>query len=159
MVSINVQVTFYSQLDEAAFFRWAEEIPCVKSFDPVTLFVKSKNLSKMDLWDLTALLYRYRAPMDQLRQFCNARNEHWYKDPKMFWYEQVFALPNPSFQRTASPPLNCNVEAVKKRPRLAIPVSLRVVQNVVFISPTHLAKHGPIQTPRPQQHAAASRVV
>jgi hypothetical protein len=90
MVKIDVQVHFYSQLDEAAFFHWAESIPCVQGVDPVTLFVRSRNISKSDLRDLAALLYRYEARMEQLRQFCNARNEHWFKDKRKFWYKRVF---------------------------------------------------------------------
>jgi hypothetical protein len=90
MIRINVQVKFYSHLDETAFFRWAKKIPCIERFDPITLFIKSKELSEVDLRDLTALLYRYKASMIQLRQFCNRRNEHWFKNKKKYWYRRVF---------------------------------------------------------------------
>lgn len=94
MIKIDVQVHFHSQHEEAAFFRWAESIPRVQGFDPVTLFIRSKNISKTDLWELTALLYRYNALMEQLRQFCNARNDHWFRDKNKFWYERVFSEAN-----------------------------------------------------------------
>ena len=90
MVAIDVQVTFYSYKDEDAFFAWVARIPCIKKVDPVTIYVRSKILSKEDLLELTALQYRYRADMAQLQQFCNPRNEQWFKAPGMYWHKRVF---------------------------------------------------------------------
>jgi hypothetical protein len=28
--------------------------------------------------------------MKQLQQFCNPKNEHWFKSKKMYWYSEVF---------------------------------------------------------------------
>jgi hypothetical protein len=83
-------VRYHSQLDEDAFFRWAQEIPCVKSIDGGFLHVRSKNISASDLRDLIAIMYRYKVPMTQLRQFCTAKNERWFKNKKMYWYRRVF---------------------------------------------------------------------
>ena len=90
MIAIDVQVVFYSPHDEDAFFEWVKKIPCITTFDPVTLFVRSKVMSNENLRDLTALLFRYGAEMSQLQQFCNSRNESWFKEPHKYWHESVF---------------------------------------------------------------------
>ncbi len=90
MIAIDVSVIFYSHKDEDAFFGWVKRIPCVKRFDPVTLYVHSKVLSNENLRELTALLFRYGADMSQLRQFCRPSNEHWFEIPTMYWYKGVF---------------------------------------------------------------------
>ena len=91
MIKIDTApVRYYSQLDEKSFFEWAMEIPCVTSIDSGFLHIKSKRLSRSDLTDLTAIMYRYRIPLNQLRQFCTPSNEHWFKSKQTYWYEGVF---------------------------------------------------------------------
>ena len=91
MIRIDTSpVWYYSQLDEDAFFRWAQEIPCVKSIDGGFFHIRSRRLSKADLWDLIAIMHRYKMPMVQLRIFLNKSNEHWFKDKKMYFYKQVW---------------------------------------------------------------------
>lgn len=91
MIKIDTcPVTYFSQLDEASFFKWAQQIPCVTSIDDLFLHVRSKRISETDLRDLIALMHRYRMPMAQLQQFLNERNEHWFKSPKMYWHQDVF---------------------------------------------------------------------
>jgi hypothetical protein len=84
-------VKYYSQLDEKSFFEWALEIPCVTSVEGGFLHVRSKRLSESDLRDLIALMSRYKMPMNQLQQFCNPKNEHWFKSEKMYWYKSIFS--------------------------------------------------------------------
>ena len=83
-------IWYYSQLDEKSFFEWALEIPCVKSIEGGFLHIRSKRLSEPDLRDLVAIMHRYQLPMDQLRQFCNPANEHWFKAKQMYWHQPVF---------------------------------------------------------------------
>lgn len=86
----TAKVRYFSQLDEDHFFRWAKRIPCVKSIDGGYFHIESKKLSEPDLRDLIAIMYRYKMPMKPLRQFCNASNKKWFKDPRKYWYKRVF---------------------------------------------------------------------
>jgi hypothetical protein len=92
MIKIDTSpIKYYSYLDEKYFFEWAQSIPCVKSIDGGFLHIRSKRLSKPDLVDLIALMYRYKLPMQQLQQFCNSSNEHWFKVDRMYWFKAVFS--------------------------------------------------------------------
>ena len=91
MIKIDTSpVLYFSSLDEDSFFSWAQRIPCVSSVDNGYLHIRSKRVSKADLWDLIAIMYRYRMPMAQLREFLSERNKHWFADPKMYWHREVF---------------------------------------------------------------------
>ena len=93
MIKIDTSpVRYLSYLDEKSFFEWAQEIPCVKSIDGGVFHIRSKRLSESDLRDLIAIMYRYKMSMKQLQQFCNAKNEHWFKAKKMYWYGAVFGI-------------------------------------------------------------------
>jgi hypothetical protein len=94
MIKIDTSpIRYFSQLDEDAFFSWAQNIPCVKSVENGFLHIRSKRLSEIDLRDLIAIMHRYRMPMAQLQQFLNERNEHWFKSPKMYWHRDIFGEP------------------------------------------------------------------
>jgi hypothetical protein len=88
-------VRYYSQLDEKSFFEWAQAIPCVKSIEDGFFHIRSKRLSEPDLRGLIAIMYRYKMPMSQLRQFSNPKNEHWFKAKKTYWYRAVFEETQP----------------------------------------------------------------
>ncbi len=91
MIKIDTSpVLYFSSLDEDSFFSWAQRIPCVSSVDNGYLHIRSKRVSKADLWDLIAIMYRYRMPMAQLREFLSERNKYWFADPKMYWHREVF---------------------------------------------------------------------
>jgi hypothetical protein len=91
MIKIDTSpVRYWSYLDEKSFFEWAEEIPCIKSVEGGVFHIKSKRLSESDLRDLIAIMYRYKMPMEQLQQFCNTKNERWFKSPIMYWHKDVF---------------------------------------------------------------------
>lgn len=91
MIKINTSpVRYYSYLDEKSFYEWALEIPCIKSIDGGIFHIRSKRLSESDLRDLIAIMHRYKMPMQQLQQFCNSKNENWFKSKEAYWYKGVF---------------------------------------------------------------------
>ena len=91
MIKIDTSpIQYGSYLDEKSFFTWAQEIPCVTSVDGGWLHIKSKRISEADLRGLVAIMHRYGLPMKQLQQFCNSKNEHWFRSKKMYWYNDVF---------------------------------------------------------------------
>jgi hypothetical protein len=105
MVRLNCSgVKFGSQLDEKHLFSWALEIPCVVRWEQDQLVVRSRRLSKSDLRDLVALLWRYNIPMQQLAQFRNSTNEGWFAAPGTYWHQRMFGQkPNLSSKRTRVP--------------------------------------------------------
>jgi hypothetical protein len=108
MVRLNCSgVMFGSQLDEKHLFSWALEIPCVLRWEQDQLVVRSRRVSKADLRDLIALLWRYNVPMQQLAQFRNGTNEGWFAAPGAYWHKRVFGQrPNLSSKRTRVPRAN-----------------------------------------------------
>jgi hypothetical protein len=91
MVRIDTSpVRYFSQLDEDAFFAWAKAIPCITSVEGGFLQIASSNISESDLRDLLAIMHRYKMPMEQLQQFANTGNEHWFRQRDKYWYNGVF---------------------------------------------------------------------
>jgi hypothetical protein len=90
------RVLFYSTNDEFSFFEWVSKIRAIKKFEgignEIQLCIPRKTISDSNLRDLTALLYRYKIDMKQLRQFVNKNNHHWYSDKKKYWHNKVFGL-------------------------------------------------------------------
>ena len=86
--------TFYSQLDEDAFFRWLGSIPGVRRItgtpQGLQVSLRAPSLSEPALRDLIALHWRYKLPMRDLRQFKTAKNESWFFDPGAYWFKAVF---------------------------------------------------------------------
>jgi hypothetical protein len=86
--------TFYSQLDEDAFFRWLGSIPGIRKItgtpQGLQVSLRAASLSEPALRDLIALHWRYRLPMRDLREFKTAKNESWFFDPGAYWFEAVF---------------------------------------------------------------------
>jgi len=88
------RVIYYSQFDEDNFFAWIKSIACIKSFegarDELYLDLVDRELTKEDICELAALLYRYKIKMSQLLPFISENNkaavESWkkqiYKDVK-----------------------------------------------------------------------------
>ena len=89
--------SFYCQRDEDHFFEWLLAIDGVKDvrghLTDLTVFLSTEFLSEPALKDLIGLLYRYEVPMSCLRTQLTAKNEHWFKDPQKYWYENVFVNP------------------------------------------------------------------
>ena len=84
------KVRYYSQLDEAHFFRWAKKIHCVTSIEGGYFHISAKTIPERDLRDLIAIMYRYKMPMRQLRQFLTTSNKTWFKDKRKYWFRRVF---------------------------------------------------------------------
>lgn len=88
-------VMFYSQTDEALFFKWIDSIPSIVDsdgrLDELYLYLNSYDIPGKDLWELLALFYRYNVDMTQLKHFLNKDNREWfYEGPKGFWFDAVF---------------------------------------------------------------------
>ena len=92
---------YWSAGDEAAFFHWLHSIPGVSRVEgrgrELHIQMKSSRLSESSLRELRALFRRYEGHEGDLEVFDVPSNQaSWSK---------VFG-PNPSFQRTATRPLN-----------------------------------------------------
>ena len=87
--------TFYSQLDEDAFFRWLGSIPGIRKITGtphgLQVSLRTASLSEPALRDLIALHWRYKLPMRDLREFKTAKNESWFFDIGAYWFDAVFA--------------------------------------------------------------------
>jgi len=74
--------TYFSDLDESAFFDWLQSIPCVKG---VTGHVRDLHIALKrpatlrDLTELESLLRRYRMPLKALEQLRSAKNAGWFQ--------------------------------------------------------------------------------
>jgi hypothetical protein len=88
------RVIFYSETDEAAFFRFADSITAVQrveGFSDSILLHVSPRPSRQSLHDLIALFQRYRiSRMSQLAAFVSDSNRAWFTDPKKFWHRKIF---------------------------------------------------------------------
>jgi hypothetical protein len=100
--------TYYSQLDETAFFKWLESIAGVLKVvgtpDGLMVSLRSARLSQPALRDLIALHFRYGLPMHALAQFETAENTSWFRAPHMYWHDRIFgkaaARSNKRFERS-----------------------------------------------------------
>ncbi|MFC7420820.1 hypothetical protein ACFQNF_13205 [Iodobacter arcticus] len=88
------EITYFSQYDEEAFFEWLTKIVCVESYvgRGNILFIKVNYdvLDEDGLRDLVALFYRYNLDMHQLKLFDHERFSEWFRDPKKYWFNEVF---------------------------------------------------------------------
>ncbi len=91
--------------DEKAFFTWLESISAVKRVEGIgrELFIhlRSRRLSRIALLDLIAIYKRYDGDMSQLAQLLTPENQHWFKDPKMYWHKEIFLKRRSSKPRKA----------------------------------------------------------
>jgi hypothetical protein len=85
--------TYYSQLDETAFFKWLESIAGVKKVvgtrDGLMVSLRSSRLSEPALRDLIALHFRYGLPMHRLAEFETPQNRSWFRAPHMYWQSRL----------------------------------------------------------------------
>jgi hypothetical protein len=88
------QGTYYSQLDEASFFKWLGSIAGVKKVvgtpNGLTVSLRSSRLSQPALRDLIALHFRYNLPMHTLATFETPANSSWFRAPHMYWHDRIF---------------------------------------------------------------------
>lgn len=92
--------TYYSPLDEAAFFSWLGSISGVCNIrgtpEGLQITLRTRNLSERALRDLIAIHWRYKLPMKDLQVFESEKNRSWFCNPASYWFEAVFgesALP------------------------------------------------------------------
>ena len=99
LTHVDEGVRFYHLNDERIFIEWLSSLPCVARVgaergDGLVVRLKRRP-GKDDLRQFLALLYRYRADMRQLAKFETAANRSWFKDPKKYWYREVFSKERP----------------------------------------------------------------
>src|SRR5262245_39814694 len=94
VISQGSECPYWSQGDEAAFFRWLRSIPGVKSVKgqgiELIVSLRSSRISSLALRELLALHTRYNLPMQSLAQFETATNKKWFRSRKAYWYSRVF---------------------------------------------------------------------
>lgn len=88
------RVGFYSENDELCFFEWISRIKAIKKYegvnDEIHLHIPRNKISNANLRDLTALFYRYKIDMEQLKQFLNDSNREWYAHEEAYWHKDIF---------------------------------------------------------------------
>ncbi len=91
MIQIDTAgLVYYSYLDEANFFKWAEELDCVVSLENGVLHIDRSTLTESNLRDLLALLTRYDLPANQLASLLSEENGSWFGAPDTYWHLRVF---------------------------------------------------------------------
>lgn len=84
IILICTPLRFYTQNDEALFFKWIKKIKSIEQFEGVgralNLHVSSNKISNNDLLDLMGIFDRYKFDSDQLQIFMNEDNREWFKD-------------------------------------------------------------------------------
>jgi len=94
VILIAKKITYYSEKDEAYFFKWLESIKCVESLDGKgdTLFINVMldKVNDKSLREIVALFYRYKVDMKQLSVFKSDKNKDWFCKTHAFWHRRVF---------------------------------------------------------------------
>lgn len=87
-------VRYFSQGDEAAFFRWLKELPFVDHFEGrgLTLYIKVDSLAvdEEGLRELLALFHRYNVDLAQLVVFDRDEFVDWFRRADAYWYKDIF---------------------------------------------------------------------
>jgi hypothetical protein len=87
-------VRFFSPEDEAAFFNWASRIVGVSGVRgedrSIVIELGEASPSEDTLRELLALSRRYQVPAKQLARFLSDENASWFRDPRAYWYAEVF---------------------------------------------------------------------
>jgi hypothetical protein len=86
--------SYYSYLDEKYFYEWLESIEGVKSVrhskQGLHVELKEDGMSRGGVYDLVALLTRYKYEMQFVRDLIRAEDESWFREPDKYWYLGVF---------------------------------------------------------------------
>jgi hypothetical protein len=97
VATVELQATavrFLSQGDEAAFFGWLGNLPCVERCEGrgSTLFMKvnSAAVDERGLRELIALFRRYRVGLKQLAVFDRGEFADWFRSEQAYWHKEVF---------------------------------------------------------------------
>jgi len=92
-LTIEEPSLFFSYRDEEHFFTWLESISAVQNVTRSARGLDLKLSHEVDdasLLDLIALLTRYGLDRKCLRKLSTAKNQHWFKKSKKYWYRAVF---------------------------------------------------------------------
>lgn len=95
-IVIKEPVPFYSELDEDHFFGWLKSIPGVKSVNGTSKGLEltlNDPIDKPSLYEIIALMTRYKLNQKCLRVLCSSNNEAWFKNKAMYWYQSIFEDP------------------------------------------------------------------
>jgi hypothetical protein len=91
---IAKSVSYYSDGDETAFFRWLDSIPCVIDYhgvhDELQINIAHEKVDKYDIRELIALFYRYNVELKQLLALDRAEFQGLLRDPKKYWHNAMF---------------------------------------------------------------------
>jgi len=87
-------VVFYSRQDEASFFAWLQQLPCVVDVAGkgriLHIQVERQRVDDEALTELLALFHRYQVDMGQLRVFDERRFARWFRRRQSYWHDAVF---------------------------------------------------------------------
>ncbi len=87
-------VVFYSRQDEASFFAWLQQLPCVVEVAGkgriLHIQVDRQRVDDEALTELLALFYRYQVDMRQLRVFEERRFARWFRRREGYCHDAVF---------------------------------------------------------------------
>ncbi|HYQ23097.1 hypothetical protein [Stenotrophomonas sp.] len=90
-------VVFYSRHDEANFFAWLQQLPCVVDVAGkgrvIHVQVERGRVDDEALGELLALFHRYQVDLRQLRVFDERRFARWFRRRQGWWYPAVFGQP------------------------------------------------------------------
>jgi hypothetical protein len=85
---------FYSSLDEKHFFLWLEEIARIRKvvITPVGLNITIRDKPNINmLYDLLALMARYKLDMKCLRPYCLEADKQFFYDEDRHWFYSMFS--------------------------------------------------------------------
>lgn len=86
-------VTYYSRLDEVAFFSWLDRINCIGHYEGrcSDLTITLTRLPDDDeLREFIALFHGYGVEMRQLAKFDFGKQRTWFRQPEAFLHAAVF---------------------------------------------------------------------
>ncbi|MBK0011472.1 hypothetical protein IAE56_03715 [Stenotrophomonas sp. S41] len=87
-------VVFYSRQDEASFFAWLQQLPCVVDVTGrgriIHIQVDRQRVDDEALTELLALFHRYQVDMRQLQVFDERRFARWFRRRQSYWHAAVF---------------------------------------------------------------------
>jgi hypothetical protein len=123
--------TFFSPLDEEAFFRWLGSIPGIRKItgtpNGLRISLRAATLSEPALRDLIALHWRYRLPMRNLREFMTEKNASWFCNQAAYWFDNVFGV--------AAVPANMESRLAALRQNRFSPVeAIKIIQQEYSVS-------------------------
>ncbi len=93
---IATDISYYHEADERAFFEWLDRMTFVDDYygEVQDLFIKlNRRPTDDDMREIIGFCFRYGVGMVQLAKFETTENTAWFRDPTMFWYQEIFGHP------------------------------------------------------------------